>query len=102
MSRSASDEGTLRMTSFRVWAPFAKNVQLFIDGSFVTMALEENGYWCHDYPDACHGKDYSFVLDGGDPFPDPRSPWQPSGVHGSSRVVDHAKFQWSDAGWHPC
>src|SRR5258707_2010673 len=90
------------MTSFRVWAPFAKDVQLLIDGSAVPMALEENGYWRRDCSDAGHGTDYSFVLDGGDPLPDPRSPWQPSGVHGPSRVVDHTKFQWNDAGWRPC
>ena len=25
--------------------------------------------------------------------------WQPHGVHGESRVVDHAAFAWSDSGW---
>ena len=33
------------------------------------------------------------------PRPDPRSPWQPEGVDGPSRLVDHAAFSWTDAGW---
>ncbi|MDQ4068615.1 MAG: malto-oligosyltrehalose trehalohydrolase, partial [Actinomycetota bacterium] len=37
--------------------------------------------------------------DGGDPRPDPRSPWQPEGVHGPSRLVDHSAFAWTDDGW---
>jgi maltooligosyltrehalose trehalohydrolase len=89
------------MTSFRVWAPLAGNVQLLLDGSLVPMNPEQNGYWRGDCPDAGHGMDYAFVLDGGDPLPDPRSPWQPYGVHGHSRVLDHSRFQWSDAGWRP-
>ncbi len=45
------------------------------------------------------GSDYSFVLDGGAPRPDPRSAWQPAGVHGPSRAVDHTAFSWTDQGW---
>jgi maltooligosyltrehalose trehalohydrolase len=30
-------------------------------------------------------------------YPDPRSAWQPNGVHGLSRVYDHDRFAWSDA-----
>jgi len=85
------------MTSFRVWAPLAGNVQLLLDGSLFPMAPEQNGYWRRDHS----GIDYAFVLDGGDHLPDPRSPWQPSGVHGPSRVVDRSRFEWSDAGWRP-
>jgi maltooligosyltrehalose trehalohydrolase len=33
------------------------------------------------------GTDYAYSLDGSPPRPDPRSCWQPAGVHGSSRVV---------------
>ncbi len=45
------------------------------------------------------GDDYAFVVDGRGPFPDPRSPWQPEGVHGPSRLVDHDSYRWSDADW---
>jgi maltooligosyltrehalose trehalohydrolase len=43
--------------------------------------------------------DYGFALDGGEPVPDPRSHWQPAGVSGPSRVVDHESFEWSDRSW---
>ncbi|HVF14565.1 MAG TPA: malto-oligosyltrehalose trehalohydrolase, partial [Acidimicrobiales bacterium] len=42
---------------------------------------------------------YGFSLDGGEPRPDPRSPWQPDGVHALSRPVDHAAFSWTDGAW---
>jgi maltooligosyltrehalose trehalohydrolase len=45
------------------------------------------------------GDDYAFILDGGSPRPDPRSAWQPYGVHGLSRAVDHDAFEWTDQGW---
>ena len=41
------------------------------------------------------GKAY-FVLDDGTPIPGPRSRWQPDGVNGLSRTLDHAAFEWSD------
>src|SRR5205085_10958117 len=37
-------------------------------------------------PAAQPGQDYSYVLDGGDPLPDPCSRWQPRGLRGPSRV----------------
>jgi maltooligosyltrehalose trehalohydrolase len=35
---------------------------------------------------AAAGEDYSFVLDGGAPLPDPASRWQPEGLRGPSRM----------------
>ena len=37
---------------------------------------------------------YRFVLDGGTPFPDPRFPWQPLGIHGPSRSFSDDEFTW--------
>jgi len=45
------------------------------------------------------GTRYRYVLDGGDPLPDPRSPSQPEGIDGPSQVVDHAAFRWTDGTW---
>ena len=45
------------------------------------------------------GDDYRYVLDGGDPLPDPCSRFQPEGVRGPSRVVDTARFAWTDDAW---
>jgi maltooligosyltrehalose trehalohydrolase len=62
---------------------------------------DERGWWKAKVEDAGPGSDYGFLLDD-DPavYPDPRSLWQPHGVHGLSRVYDHAAFPWRDAGWH--
>jgi len=45
------------------------------------------------------GEDYGWLVDGDGPFPDPRSPRQPNGVHGLSRAYDHDAFGWTDAAW---
>jgi maltooligosyltrehalose trehalohydrolase len=60
----------------------------------------ERGWWSVAVEEAGPGTDYGFVLDD-DPkaWPDPRSEWQPHGVHGASRVYDQAAFVWSDEGW---
>jgi maltooligosyltrehalose trehalohydrolase len=51
-------------------------------------------------PAVADGTDYAFLLDDTDQaLPDPRSPRQPTGVHGPSRVYDHASFAWTDNGW---
>lgn len=55
--------------------------------------------WCEVEASAAAGADYGFSLDGGPVLPDPRSAWQPAGVDGLSRVVDHGAFPWTDGGW---
>jgi maltooligosyltrehalose trehalohydrolase len=44
-------------------------------------------------------RSYAFIVDGQGPFPDPRSMFQPTGVHGWSEGVDHSRFPWSDGHW---
>ena len=85
------------MTSFSVWAPRPEVVELDLAGERHPMVRDERGWWRVTVPHAA--ADYAFVLDGGDPRPDPRSAWQPHGVHGPSRLVDHAAFAWTDAQW---
>jgi len=89
------------MATFRVWAPRARRVELVLGPRCVPMTGEAAGWWAVDVPEAGPGADYAFAVDGGTPLPDPRSPWQPSGVHGPSRVLDHAAFHWTDTGWRP-
>jgi maltooligosyltrehalose trehalohydrolase len=86
------------MTPFRVWAPKAKRVEIEVGGKRLPMAADENGWWSADIT-AEPNRDYRFVLDGGEPLPDPRSPWQPHGIHGPSRTVDHSAFKWTDHHW---
>jgi len=63
------------------------------------MRLEGGGWWSVVAPDLGAGDDYSFAIDGGDGLPDPRSAWQPQGVLGPSRLVDHGSFAWHDDNW---
>jgi maltooligosyltrehalose trehalohydrolase len=87
------------MTIFEVWAP-GKSVRLLVDGSEHTMESADDGWWRLDVPGAGPGADYAYRLPDEDtPLPDPRSAWQPHGVHGPSRVYDHGAFDWTDQGW---
>lgn len=88
------------MESLEVWAPYADTVQARINGQTMPMHPLAGSWWRLDarMPE---GTDYAFILDGGKPLPDPRSARQPRGVHGPSQRVDHAAFDWHDAGWQP-
>jgi maltooligosyltrehalose trehalohydrolase len=57
------------------------------------------GWWEVTVADAGHGTDYAFSVDGSVPRPDPRSAWQPTTVHESSRVFDTGVHEWSDEAW---
>ncbi len=87
------------MTDIRVWAPNARQVAIESQNRIVDMLRAPAGWWSAEAPLIVHGVDYGFRIDGEGPFPDPRSGWQPEGVHGPSRWVDHAAFAWSDDQW---
>jgi maltooligosyltrehalose trehalohydrolase len=81
---------------YGVWAPDAANVEVAAGGRRYAMTPDvRHGWWTGEG----EGEDYGFVLDGEGPFPDPRSPWQPDGVHGLSRTYDHGRFAWTDGAW---
>ena len=83
----------------RVWAPNAQRVDIETASGRTPLTREgPSGWWQGALPE--HGSDYAFCLDGAPPRPDPRSAWQPHGVHGPSRPVDHSAFDWTDAQWH--
>jgi len=87
------------MHTFRVWAPLPKQIAVEVNGVRQTMTAGPSGWWEATVADAKAGDDYGFILDGEGPFPDPRSPSQPEGVHGSSRLIDHFSFGWTDQHW---
>ena len=86
---------------FRVWAPERRRVELIVEGQDGARTPERDGqgYWVTFVPGLAPGALYRYRLDGEGPFPDPASRCQPEGVHGPSRVVDPAAFEWSDRGW---
>ena len=85
-------------TRFRVWAPAAQEVRLRLRGEDLALGDEGHGVLSVE-AQAGHGDDYAYVLDGS-VLPDPCSRWQPEGLRGPSRVVDPARFAWSDDRWH--
>ena len=86
-----------------VWAPAATTVEIVLDDGAArhTMSRRDEGWWSWSTgarPSEAR-LDYAFSLDGAHPVPDPRSAWQPNGVHGPSRVFDTSRHEWRDAGW---
>ena len=79
-----------------VWAPAATSVQLVADDGTCSME-ESGGGWFVSNPDLAAGDDYAFSVDGGEAMPDPRSRWQPAGVHGPSRLVKRPRRRSVDA-----
>src|SRR5699024_2976477 len=79
-------------------APEAQRVEISLPTGRVPMAAQEGGWWATPEPVA-PGTDYLLHVDGGPGLPDPRSPWQPEGVHGPSRTFDASAFAWSDDTW---
>jgi maltooligosyltrehalose trehalohydrolase len=82
----------------RVWAPNAKKVELETAGRRAAMCQAGGGWWDAEV-DVPFGVDYAFRLDDGPPRPDPRSMYQPRGIHGPSRRIDHRAFDWDDSRW---
>jgi maltooligosyltrehalose trehalohydrolase len=87
--------------TFRVWAPDAKDVELVLGARTAATPMERGagGWWEISVDEARPGSDYAFKVNGGMPRADPRSAYQPQGVSGPSRLVDHSAFGWSDTGW---
>lgn len=91
---------------FSVWAPSARAVGLVLDSAGaepIPLRRAADGWWTSDLVRE-QGRDYGFVVTGDDdevspPRPDPRSPRQPNGVHGLSRVHRVDPSRWTDAGW---
>ena len=88
------------MHVFEVWAPYAHTVEVQIGNQRFPMIARPHGWWSAEVESAGPGTDYGFVIDGLEPpLPDPRTRWQPNGVHSLSRVVDDTSFTWTDEGW---
>jgi maltooligosyltrehalose trehalohydrolase len=72
---------------FSVWAPGAKSVELVAGGRRMALEPLQNGYWQTDAP-IDPGEGYRYSIDGAAAVPDPRSRWQPAGVHGASHLCE--------------
>ncbi|MDN5279247.1 MAG: maltooligosyltrehalose trehalohydrolase [Clostridiales bacterium] len=78
---------------FKIWAPKAKKVVLCLNGHEYEMQPQTKGYWVCAKTNLQEPVLYGFKIDDQGPFPDPKSEFQPDGVHGlSQRWIE--KFAW--------
>jgi malto-oligosyltrehalose trehalohydrolase len=92
------DDGSTR---FRLWAPAARTVELWLDDRArgYPMPLNAEGWAELVTEEASAGTQYRFRIDGQALVPDPASRFQPEDVHGPSEVVDPGAFAWTDGAW---
>ncbi|MGN8026109.1 malto-oligosyltrehalose trehalohydrolase [Microbacterium sp. 22242] len=93
-----------------VWAPRAGRVRLRVldetGGTREERALvpaQDDGCagWWHGDVRLREGDRYGYLLGDDERLrPDPRSRWQPDGVHEASAFFDPRAFAWTDGSWH--
>ncbi len=95
-------------TRFSLWAPDAKTatVELIRRWGEAEKVVSEHALQRDEHDnfvatiDECPSRTlYRFRTDQQQARPDPRSGFQPFGVHGPSQVLDANSFQWSDENW---
>ncbi|HRX71874.1 MAG: malto-oligosyltrehalose trehalohydrolase [Candidatus Competibacteraceae bacterium] len=89
--------------AFTLWAPLLKQAAVHLvapEDRLIPMTCDERSYWHATVTGLEPGALYFYQWDGETDRPDPASHHQPQGVHGPSRVVDHA-FPWTDSNWQP-
>ena len=86
-------------TSFRLFAPAARRVDLVLEKRPQVMRRGDGGWFALDVPGAAAGARYKFRIDDEIDVPDPASAFQPEDVFGPSEVIDHARFQWRAEDW---
>ncbi len=104
MQRHVQGPGATAAASERrlfVWAPACQQVEIEVAGGRRALERGERGYWTLPDPPLPDGARYAFRLDGSDPLPDPRSDFQPEGVHGPSVWLEHGAFHWNDVSFRP-
>jgi maltooligosyltrehalose trehalohydrolase len=97
-SRQFGASLTPQGTSFRLWAPAARRVDLVLEKRH-SMQREENGWFSADIAGAKAGTLYKFRIDDEIDVPDPGSAFQPDDVSGPSEVIDPATYQWRAQDW---
>ena len=85
-------------TSFRLWAPAAKRVDLLLEKS-QPLRRGEDGWFSAHMPGVKAGARYKFRIDDEINVPDPASAFQPDDISGPSEVIDHATYQWRALDW---
>jgi malto-oligosyltrehalose trehalohydrolase len=85
-------------TSFRLWAPSAKRVDLLLERPY-PLTSGKHGWFEADVPGVKAGTHYRFRIDDEIDVPDPASAFQPEDAFGPSEVIDHASYTWRANDW---
>jgi malto-oligosyltrehalose trehalohydrolase len=87
--------------SFRLWAPAAQTVALYLPETrrTVPMPRQDGGWHTMFVPDLAAGTVYQYVIDDTQLVPDPASRFQPNNVDGPSELIDPEAFDWPDGAW---
>ena len=85
-------------TSFRLWAPAAKRVDLLLEKSY-PLRRGEDGWFSADIAGVKAGARYKFRIDDEIDVPDPAAAFQPEDVFGPSEVIDHSSYRWRAVDW---
>lgn len=83
-----------RGTTFRVWAPKPRTLELVLNDRRIAMRPAGGGYFEARVDGVGAGARYFYLLDGERKRPDPASRAQPDGVHAASQVIDPRSFDW--------
>ena len=86
-------------TSFRLWAPGAKRVDLVLEKKPLAMPRGDDGWFLLDVAGCGAGAHYPFRIDDDIDVPDPASAFQPEDVFGPSEVISHRGFEWRATDW---
>jgi maltooligosyltrehalose trehalohydrolase len=86
---------------FRIWAPARESMALQLPETGALLPMQAGGDgWLEIETDSVRpDQGYAFVLPDGTAVSDPAARAQVSGVHGASRLVDPAAFEWQTPGW---
>ena len=86
-------------TTFRLWAPAAKRVDLLMGSQRHELASAKHGWFETAISGAGAGTRYQFRIDDEIDVPDPASAFQPEDVFGPSEVIDHGNYTWRSNDW---
>jgi maltooligosyltrehalose trehalohydrolase len=86
-------------TTFRLWAPTARRVDLVLEQQRHPLSSGKHGWFELNVPSAKAGTRYKFRIDDEIDVPDPASAFQPEDVSGPSEVIDGADYSWRATDW---
>jgi malto-oligosyltrehalose trehalohydrolase len=97
-ARSFGPRLTSGGTSFRLWAPAAKRVDVLLQTPH-PLRGDGDGWFSADIAGVSPGARYKFRIDDEIDVPDPASAFQPDDVAGPSEVIDHSTYKWRAKDW---